>query len=150
MSQTNKQQGVKQRVGRLVEEYVIKEYNLSFNKRQQTKGYYDAYSKEHIFEIKAIKTINKQIPRIIIIKKNHQELLSSGCGKYIIVNYELINKDKNLQLIQDINILQEIIISSEKMGELISKHATFYERNFRGHIKEHIRLKFNHVRDNEV
>lgn len=145
IKQKNKDQGVKQRIGKLVEEYIRQKYHLSFNKRQQTKGYYDAYTKDDIFEIKAVKAIKNQDSRIIIIKKNHNELLASSCGKYIIVNYELINKDKDLKLIQDINILQEVIISAEEITELISKYGTIYERNFKGHIKEYIRLKVSYL-----
>lgn len=141
-------QGTKQRVGRLVEEHVCIKHKLKFNQRQQTKGYYDAYNKDHIFEIKAVKTINAQDPRLIIIIKNHKELLNSGRGKYIIVNYELINKDKDLQLIQDINILDHTIISAENMSNLISKHGTFFERDFRGRIKKYVRIKYSYVKNN--
>ena len=138
-------EGVKQRVGKLVEEHVCKEEQLSFNKRQQTKGYYDAYNKDNIFEIKAIKAIKNQDTRVTIVIKNHKELLKSGCGKYIFINYDLINKDKDLQLIQDINILHEIILSSEEMNSLLMKHGTAYNRNFKGHIREYIRLKFSYI-----
>lgn len=144
---TQKQQGVKQRVGKLIEEYIIENKQLLPNKRQQSRGYYDAYNKINVFEIKAVKAIRKQDTRVIIDKKNHVELLSSGRGKYVVVKYDLVDKDKNLQLIQDINILQTVIISVEDMAILISKYGTFYDRNFKGHIKQYIRIKFNYLRE---
>ena len=142
---TQKQQGVKQRVGKLIEEYIIEKYLFLPNRRQQSMGYYDAYSKNYIFEIKAVKAIKKQNPRVLIIKKNHADLLASNCGKYIFVKYDLVNKDKDLQLIQDINILQTVSISAEDINVLISKYGTFYDRNFKGHIKQYIRIKFNYL-----
>lgn len=140
---TPKNQSVKQRVGKLIEQHICVTHHLMYNKRQQTKGYFDAYNKDHIFEIKATKVIKNQDPRIIIIKKNHKDLDYTGYGKYIIVLYDLTNKDKDLQLIQDINILQEIVISAKEISKLISEHGTSYNRNFKGHIKEYIRLKIS-------
>jgi hypothetical protein len=138
-------QGIKQRIGKLVEGYVCNKHGLSFNRKQQTRGFYDAYNKDNIFEIKAIKAIKNQDTRITIFKKNHLELLKSGCGKYIFVNYDLINKDKNLQLIQDVNILHEIVLPSEEINALLIDYGVSYNRNFRGHIKEYIRLKFSYI-----
>jgi hypothetical protein len=140
-------QGIKQRVGKLVEEHVCNKHELLYNRKQQTRGFYDAYNKDNIFEIKAIKAIENQNQdtRITIFKKNHLELLKSGCGKYIFVNYDLINKDKNLQLIQDVNILHEIVLPSEEINALLIDYGVSYNRNFRGHIKEYIRLKFSYI-----
>jgi hypothetical protein len=143
-------QRVKQRIGKLVEEHVCNKHELSFNRKQQTRGFYDAYNKNNIFEIKAIKAIKNQDTRITIFKKNHLELLKSGCGKYVIVNYDLINKDKNLQLIQDINILHKIVLLSEEMDDLLMEYGVPYYRNFKGHVKEYMRLKFSHILELEL
>lgn len=137
----NENGSIQQRIGKLIEEHVCKEYNLSPNKRQQTRGYYDAYNKEHIFEIKAT---SKRNNRITIQLDNHYALLNS-IGKYIFVNYNVIDKDKNLSIITDINILHTMEMDGFEVDELLYKHGIYYERNFKGRIKEYKRLKFDYI-----
>ena len=146
INKQNKLQTIKQRAGKLIEEYVCDNWKLSPNKRQQTRGYFDAYNKENIFEIKAVKMLLKdKNPRITLIKNNHNDLLGSGCGKYCIVNYDLINRDKKLQLIQDIKILREIEISAEDMDSLIMNFGIPIERKYRTRSRQYIRIKINDI-----
>ena len=142
----NKNQSVNQRVGKLIEKYVCEKYDLLPNKRQRTKGYFDGCSKDHIYEIKAVKTTFRDTnPRITIINDNHKKLEASKCGKYLIINYNLIDKDKNLQSIQDINIRREIEISSKIMSEIISKDGMPHTRKYKNGIRQHTRIKFNDI-----
>ena len=146
ITKQNKNQSLKQRTGKLIEQYVCDKYSLLPNKRQQTKGHFDAYNKQHIYEIKAVKTTFKDTnPRITLINDNHKKLQSSECGKYLIINYNLIDKDKNLQLIQDINIRHEINIYAETMSEIISNNGIPYERKYKNGIRHHIRIKLNDI-----
>jgi len=88
-----------QRIGKLVEEYIIKKDGLTPNKRQKTRGYYDAYNKDALYEIKAAKNDNY----FRIAQKNH-DLLLRAKGIYIFVRYSLKNNDKDLRVISDIQI----------------------------------------------
>lgn len=94
---TKNQHTFPQRVGNLIEKCIIDTTDLCANKRQQTKGYYDAYNKKGVYEIKAAKDNNY----FRIMQKNH-ELLISAKGTYILVRYGLKNNDKDLKLISDI------------------------------------------------
>jgi len=94
-----KQHTFPQRIGKLIEAYIIDKDQLLPNKRQQTKGYYDAYNKETVFEIKAAKDDNY----FRIMQKNHEELHRAH-GVYILVRYSLKNVDKDLKAITDIVI----------------------------------------------
>lgn len=95
----NKQHTFPQRIGKLIEQHIIKTERLLPNKRQQTKGYFDAYNSDGIYEIKAAKDDNY----FRINQKNHKEL-SYASGIYILVRYTLIDNDKDLKMITDINI----------------------------------------------
>jgi len=88
-----------QRIGKLIEEYIIKKDGLTANKRQQSKGYYDAYNKDTLYEIKAAKEDNY----FRIMQKNHDQLLYAK-GIYIFVRYSLKDNDKDLKIISDIQI----------------------------------------------
>ena len=134
-----------QRIGKLIEDHICSKYDYYPNKRQQKIGYYDAYDNNHIYEIKAIK---KQINRATIQLNNHKRLVEQE-GKYIFVNYDLINKDKELSIITDIKILHIIEMDSLEVDNLLSKYGISYKRNFKGHIKEYMRLKFDYVLEGE-
>ena len=88
-----------QRIGRLIEDYIITKENLIKNKRQHKKGYFDAYNKETIFEIKAAKDNNY----FRIDQKNHK-LIHAAHGIYILVRYSLKNNDEALKVMSDIVI----------------------------------------------
>jgi len=88
-----------QRIGKLIEEHIIKSDNLTPNRRQQSKGYYDAYNAETVFEIKAAKDNNP----FRLMQRNHK-LLKNADGMYILVKYSLVNNDKELKAITDIKI----------------------------------------------
>jgi len=107
------------RVGRLIENYIINKHNLLYNKRQhsQHRGYYDAYNKYTIYEIKGIRYDKNA--KVLMIKNNHIELMNRN-GKYIFVIYELSKQDKNLQVITDIKIKDEIILDAKIVNNLIS------------------------------
>jgi len=107
------------RVGRLIENYIINKHNLLCNKRQhsQHRGYYDAYNKYALYEIKAIKYDKNA--KVLMIKNNHIELMNHK-GKYIFVIYELLKQDKNLQVITDIKIKDEIILDANIIDNFIS------------------------------
>ena len=90
----------RQRVGYLIEQDICKEFNLYYNKRQRTQGYYDAYDDKTIYEIKASSIKNNTF---IIRLNNHQQLANLE-GVYIFVSYKLKNKDKDLSVISDIKI----------------------------------------------
>jgi len=94
-----KQHTFPQRIGKLIETHIIEKDNLLPNKRQQTKGYFDAYNDKNVFEIKAAKDDNY----FRIMQKNHRELFNIH-GIYILVRYTLKNTDKDLKAITDIII----------------------------------------------
>lgn len=103
-----KQHTFPQRIGALIEAHVITTEGLLPNRRQQTKGYYDAYNSDGVYEIKAAKDDNY----FRIMQKNHK-LLSNVSGKYILVRYHLTNDDRDLVLNSN------IIIDSSKFVEAI-------------------------------
>ena len=107
------------RVGKLIENYVVNKYNLFYNTRQHKshKGFYDAYKEDKLYEIKAIK-VDKNA-KVVLIKNNHKQLIEQK-GEYIFIVYELSNKDSDLQLITDIKIQKEIILSAKIVDNLIS------------------------------
>ncbi len=88
-----------QRVGKLVENHIIISEKLFPNRRQQSKGYYDAYNSDGIYEIKAAKDNN-----YFRIKQDNHKLLVNADGSYIFVRYSLVHKDVELTLITDIKI----------------------------------------------
>ena len=88
-----------QRIGRLIEDYIISTEHLIKNKRQHKKGYFDAYNNETIFEIKAAKDNNY----FRIDQKNHK-LIHQAHGIYILVRYSLKNNDEALKVMSDIVI----------------------------------------------
>lgn len=94
-----KQHTFPQRVGKLIEQYIIEKDNLRKNKRQQRNGYFDAYNDKTIFEIKAAKDNNY----FRISQKNHKSLMAAH-GMYILVRYYLKNDDMVLKLISDVVI----------------------------------------------
>ena len=140
--QTRRQSGgFAQRVGKLIEDHVCSEYGYYPNKRQQTRGYFDASLKDKIFEIKGVL---KRTNRVTIRIDNHKKLIEHN-GGYIFVNYDLINNDKNLSIINDIDILDIIRMDSLEVEDILNKQGVIYERNFKGHIKEYIRINFNYI-----
>jgi len=86
-----------QRIGKLIEQHVIKTDHLTPNRRQQSKGYYDAYNHETVFEIKAAKDNNP----FRLMQRNHN-LLKSANGMYVLVRYSLINNDKEVNVFFDL------------------------------------------------
>ena len=137
----NTKDGVfRQRVGALIEKDVCKKFDLFYNKRQHTQGYYDAYNKDNLYEIKAS---NLSYNTFIIRLKNHNLLLNND-GSYIFVSYSLKNKDVDLRVISDI-IIQDIhIISGLNMDGILKRHGNIVKKNVN---KDYIRIKIrlNHV-----
>lgn len=105
-----KQHTFPQRIGKLIEQHIIKTERLLPNKRQQTKGYYDAYNSDGIYEIKAAKDNNY----FRINQKNHEQLFEAD-GSYILVRYSLIDVDKDLKMITDIDIKDIKYIKADKL-----------------------------------
>ena len=91
----------RQRVGYLIEQDICKKFNLYYNKRQRIQGYYDAYNNKTIYEIKASSIKHNTF---FILINNHKQLVNNN-GSYIFVSYKLRNKDKNLSVISDIEII---------------------------------------------
>lgn len=102
-----------QRIGQLVEDYIINEYSLTPNRRQQTRGYYDAYNGDRIYEIKAAKDNN-----YFRIKQNNHKQLIYADGSYIFVRYALIDKDEELKIISDIEIESVDMIKAINLQDL--------------------------------
>lgn len=98
----------RQRVGALIERHICKELNLYYNKRQRTQGHYDAYDDKTIYEIKASNTTNN----VYIIRKNNHKSLCNAQGSYIFVSYKLKNKDKDLTVISDIEVVAIKIVNA--------------------------------------
>jgi hypothetical protein len=132
-------QAFRKRVGILIKQYVCNKYNLFFNKQQIKKGYYDAYDKNFIYEIKAA-YINSN--RFIINKNNHIRLNDIN-GKYIFVIYDLLNKDKKLQIMTDINIKNILILNFNIIHKLVlnKKCEIFNKKNNR----EYVRININTI-----
>jgi hypothetical protein len=115
----NSKDGIfRQRVGALVEIHICDKYKLFFNKRQQVLGFYDAYDKNYIYEIKAS---NNNYNTFIFRVKNHK-LLMGAKGYYIFVSYVLKNTDKELKLITDIQIQKVYKIAALDINNLIKKN----------------------------
>jgi len=132
-------QGIKQRVGNLIEEYVAQKYSLKRNKRQHTCGFYDCYDDKTIYEIKAAKSNSY---RFMIYLDNHNRLFMAN-GVYIFVIYNLADKDHDLQVITDINIKQIRFIDSKKIDDLLQKHnEEYYSSKKQKRMK---RIRFNEV-----
>lgn len=93
-----------QRVGALIEKYICEKYDLLYNRRQKIKGYYDAYDKNTLYEIKAT---NSRSNNFQLNEKNHRTLTGLK-GQYIFVLYSLKNKDKDLTVASDITIERAI------------------------------------------
>lgn len=110
------------RIGKLIEEFICKKYDLQYNKRQHKYGFYDAYNKDHIYEIKGSKNTSG---RFFIRSKNHKDLMAAK-GIYIYIIYELIDTDKELRMITDINILQIIFINAIDINKSIIKSKKEY------------------------
>ena len=108
---------INQRIGKLIENHIITKHDLLPNQRQRTKGYYDAYNNQHIFEIKGIRSYNKG--RAILIRENHKQLVNHE-GIYIFVIYNVSSNDKDLSVITDIDIEHEISFHASDMTDLIS------------------------------
>lgn len=109
----------RQRVGYLIEQDICKKFNLFYNKRQRTQGYYDAYNGKNIYEIKASSIKNNTF---IIKLSNHEQLVNSD-GSYIFISYKLRNKDKDLSVISDIEIINIKFIKAVDID--ISKKTVF-------------------------
>lgn len=129
----------RQRVGKLIERFICDKYNLFYNKRQRIQGFYDAYDDKFIYEIKgAINSSN----RFFIRSTNHTSLVNMD-GKYIFVIYELIDKDKNLQLITDIKINNIFFMSAKKLDEVIINSKKEYFNKYIN--KFYYRITYNDI-----
>ena len=111
----------RQRVGLLIEGAICDKFNLFYNKRQQTQGYYDAYTDKDIYEIKGS---NLKYNTFIIRVSNHKRLLESE-GNYIFVSYDLKNKDKDLSVITDISLTKIYIISAKDVDKKLKKYGLY-------------------------
>jgi hypothetical protein len=129
----------RQRVGKLIEEYICSKYNLFYNKRQHTQGYYDAYDNKCLYEIKgSINTSNRFFIRSI----NHESLVAMD-GKYIFVIYELIDTDKDLKLITDIKINNIVFVSAKKLNEVVINSKKEYFNKYVN--KFYYRITYNDI-----
>jgi len=130
------------RIGNLIEQYVCQDKGLFYNNRQKTRGFYDCYDNKGIYEIKSIKMNGKNAQRIYININNHKELCNNN-GKYIIVCYNLINKDKELTSISDIQILKDYVIEAKKLNKFIKSAKT--EKYSNKNQKKYIRIKIQSI-----
>jgi len=130
-------QGIKQRVGNLIEEYIAQKYNLKRNKRQQTRGFYDCYDDKTIYEIKAAKSTSY---RFMIYLDNHNRLFMAN-GIYIFVVYDLEDKDHDLQVITDISIKHIKFVDSTTIDGILLNHPV--ERYSSKKQKRIKRIRFN-------
>ena len=133
----------RQRVGSLIETHICETFNLRFNQRQKTVGYYDAYNAKDIYEIKAS---SKSYNTFIIKQSNHEQLLKKQ-GKYIFISYNLINRDKNLSVITDIDILNIYIINANNLDPVLMEYGRSYEK--RKHLMYKIQL-VNVLKANDI
>jgi len=131
-----------QRIGALIEAYICKRSKLYPNQRQQQRGYFDAYNEEHLYEIKAIL---KKTDRVTIRIRNHEELVGHN-GRYIFVLYELVDKDKDLSVITDINVLEIIEEEASRISKAIAKYGVEYTRIYASREKTYTRIKFDHLK----
>ena len=104
------------RVGKLVEDYICDKYGFQYNKRQRTRGYYDCYDVNYLYEIKSA---NIRSDRFVINIKNHKQLLRYN-GSYIFVVYDLIDRDKELSVISDIDIKNEVFMNARLVDGILS------------------------------
>ena len=104
------------RVGSLIEGYICDKYGFQYNKRQRMHGYYDCYDEKHLYEIKSA---NIRSDRFVINIKNHKQLLRYG-GSYIFVVYDLIDRDKELSVISDIDIKNEVFMNAKDVDEILN------------------------------
>jgi len=132
-------QGLKQRVGNLIEEYIAQEYGLYRNKRQKIYGFYDCYDNKTIYEIKASKSTSY---RFMIYMDNHYRLYAAN-GVYIFVIYDLEDKDHDLQVITDISIKHVRFIDSKKIDSILLHHPIEQYSNKKQKIMK--RIRFNEV-----
>jgi len=132
-------QGIKQRVGNLIEEYVAQEYGLHRNRRQRIYGFYDCYDNKFIYEIKAARSNSY---RFMIYLDNHNRLFMVN-GIYIFVVYDLEDKDHDLQVITDISIKHVRFIDSKKIDSILLHHPV--EQYSRKKQKRMKRIRFNEV-----
>jgi len=130
-------QGIKQRVGNLIEEYIAQQYNLKRNKRQHTYGFYDCYDSKTIYEIKAAKSTSY---RFMIYLDNHNRLFMAN-GIYIFVVYDLEDKDHDLQVITDISIKHIKFVDSTTIDGILLNHPV--ERYSSKKQKRIKRIRFN-------
>ena len=129
------------RVGKLIEDYICKKYNLYYNNRQRIAGHYDAYDKNTVYEIKASYIKSN---RFVINKDNHKKLENMN-GDYIFVLYELHDKDKRLKIISDIKIKDIIILNSKVLTGLINqKNVSGYTKRIE---KQYVRIYLTEVRE---
>ena len=126
------------RVGKLVEDYICDKYSFQYNKRQRTHGYYDCYDEKYLYEIKST---NIRSNRFVININNHKKLLDYK-GSYIFAIYDLIDRDKELSVISDIDIKNEVFINAKQIdGILSNKKVEKYSKNSKNkyqriHIRE--------------
>jgi len=130
-----------QRVGELIEQHVCKIFNLKFNTNQRKNGYYDAYNKKKVYEIKSSNLHNS---RATIFLNNHKKLYNAN-GQYIMILYECDDQDKELRVISDIQILKIVTISAKKLDDTILKYGIHFNRKQKTKTKEYIRISFKHV-----
>ena len=107
----------RQRIGNLIEKEICKKYNLYYNLKQKKFGYYDAYNKQTLYEIKS-SSINYNT---FIIRKFNQKRLLNAYGEYIFISYKLINKDCNLSVISDIKIKNIYFIKASDLDLILKK-----------------------------
>lgn len=136
----------RQRVGYLIEQYICEKYKLFYNKRQRTQGYYDAYDDKTIYEIKASNNKNNTF---MIRLHNHKQLVLSN-GSYIFITYKLRNKDKDLSVISDIELIQIKIIKASDINVSKKKTCVGSTTNPK---KKYIRIYLSEIRtlgDNKI
>lgn len=136
----------RQRVGYLIEQHICEKFGLFYNKRQRTQGYYDAYNDKTIYEIKATNNKNNTF---MIRLHNHTQLVLSD-GSYIFIIYKLRNKDKDLSVISDIELIQIKIIKAAEIN--ISKKKTCVASTTNPK-KKYIRIYLSDIRtleDNKI
>ena len=132
----------RQRVGYLIEQHICKKFNLYYNKRQRTQGYYDAYNDKIIYEIKASSIKNNTF---IIRLNNHYQLVNSN-GSYIFVSYKLKNKDKDLSVISDIEITN---IKFIKANDIDISGKTIFKGQKSKHDKNYVKVYLSDIKNLE-
>lgn len=105
----------RQRVGGLIEAYIIELYGLHGNNRQRTQGYYDAYNDTTLYEIKSSSVVNN---RFTLRVENHEKLLDKS-GEYLFISYDIKDTDKDLKLMSDIIIKDIYQVSALGINETL-------------------------------